>query len=421
MIASLSALGLYSFLHLTRYYLAACQRPEIVTSGVPTALEARLSEACRDFNDALEGKRGIWFTSRTQDATGPLIAAVACVVMGVLFRVDRLLASIDGWRYNPLALGLQFLVVALLLLTALNIRSLWRSLQSLLASIGMLPLARSFAPVARSGGDRPIWVRRLNLQSIDVHIQAIYVLHNINLLANEAAVADPADAGSFTEIKTLSEHYIEQLRGLLHVDLFRFRDQSLGLKVAMRATNTLIAKETLAFLHNFWVTSPLASPDVREDLDDGSESSGNKTPEAASPRIQLARLAEKFVALHYSSFILYGVRQIQNLLMFLSIGFVLLMASLNCYNAQAPLFIGRMLLILFLLLGGAIMFCLIGLEKDPVLSRMAGSDPGKLNSGFYLKLAAYGALPLLSLLASEFPSVSSFLLSWVQPSLQAFK
>jgi hypothetical protein len=52
---------------------------------------------------------------------------------------------------------------------------------------------------------------------------------------------------------------------------------------------------------------------------------------------------------------------------------------------------------------------------------MAGSDPGKLNGGFYLKLAAYGALPILSLLASEFPSVSNFLLSWVQPSLEAFK
>ncbi len=356
----------------------------------------------------------MWFTSRTQDATGPATVMLACVVAGVLFRVDRLVWSIDGLRYNQLAAGLQFLVTALLLLTCLHIRSLWRSLQSLLASLGMLPLLRSFAPVARSGGDRPIWVRRLNLQSVDVHIQAIYVLHNINLLAKEAVVADPSDARPLREIAILSDEYIEQLRTLLHIDPFRLRCHTLDLKTAMRATNTVIATKTFELLHNFWAASPLASPDVAED----AASAGDSKP---GPLIQMATLAEKFVALHYSSFIIYGVRQIQNLLLFLPIGFVLLMTSLNCYDSQAPLFIGRMLLILFLLLGGAIMFCLVGLEKDPVLSRMAGSDPGKLNSGFYLKLAAYGALPVLSLLASQFPTVSNFLLSWVQPSLEAFK
>ena len=115
------------------------------------------------------------------------------------------------------------------------------------------------------------------------------------------------------------------------------------------------------------------------------------------------------------------LRQIQNLLLFVSSGFVLLMISLNCYTIQAPQFTGRLLLLLFVIIGVATFSCLAGLERDTILSRMTGSDPGKFNSGFYLKIAAYGGLPALSLLASEFPSISNFLLSWVEPTLEALK
>jgi hypothetical protein len=59
------------------------------------------------------------------------------------------------------------------------------------------------------------------------------------------------------------------------------------------------------------------------------------------------------------------------------------------------------------------------LERDPIISRIAGSKPGELGAAFYLKLARYGALPVLGLLASQFPSISSLLLSWIEPALEA--
>jgi hypothetical protein len=420
-IASLGALALFTFVHLTRYYLAACQKPDVITSGLATALEERLREAWEDFNGALEGSRGLSFASRTQHSTALILFALAGGIMGFLFRVDRLMRSIDGPSYNLLALVLQLLVIVLLLLTCVHIRSLWRSLQSFLVSLGMLPLARSFKPVARSGADRPIWVRRLNLQSIDTHVQAIYELHNMTLLAKDALALDPSHCEYLAGLKTRSDEYGKAIKELLQVDGKRTRQETLNLTKAIRDTNKVIAKETFDFLHDFWSTSPLAGPEIGDNPDASGKSAAKDPTMAASPLDQLAGLGERFVALHYSSFILYGVRQIQNLLLFLSSGFVLLMISLNCYSIQAPQFIGRLLLILFVVIGAATVSCLVGLERDQVLSRMAGSDPGKLNTGFYLKIAAYGALPALSLLASEFPSISSFLLSWVEPTLQAFK
>jgi hypothetical protein len=44
-----------------------------------------------------------------------------------------------------------------------------------------------------------------------------------------------------------------------------------------------------------------------------------------------------------------------------------------------------------------------------------------LGIAFYLKLARYGALPVFGLLASQFPWISNFLLSWVEPTLAALQ
>jgi hypothetical protein len=116
---------------------------------------------------------------------------------------------------------------------------------------------------------------------------------------------------------------------------------------------------------------------------------------------------------------MYALRQIQNLLWFLSVGFLLVVISLNSYSFQSPQAIGRFLIFLFLLIGTVLWRCLARLERDPILSRIAGSASGELNAEFYLRLVGYGALPVLGVLTSQFPSISNFVLSWLQPTLEA--
>jgi hypothetical protein len=414
-VTSLGAMALFAFVHVTRLYLDACQKPGVAIEGLPPTLKDRVRKAWENFNGAVESPFGI----QRQNLKAMIPYALAGAVVGILFRVHRMTWSIDGLSYNVLALFLQLLLVVLLLLTCVHIRLLWRSLQSFLASLSMLPFARSFRPTDRSGADSPIWVRRLNLRSIDVRVQAMYVLHNMTILVPDALGLDPSHATYLLGLKTMTEYYGQRIQELLKVDR-RSREDTLYLTKAMRFASELIAEETLEFLRDFWKAKPLVGPEIAENPGAGAESVA-KQPTAPSPLDELAGLAQRFVTLHYSSFILYGVRQIQNLLLFLSSGFVLLMISLNCYTIQAPQSIGRLLMILFVILGAATFSCLAGLERDTLLSRISGSDPGKFNSGFYLKLASYGGLPVLSVLASEFPSISNFLLSWVEPTLEAFK
>ena len=440
LVTSLSALGLFQFVHLTRCYFAACQRPPVVTEGLSLPLAERLRQGWESFNLALESSFGLRLAARTRIAYRravacewgrasrikmfarilgrdpmfiPPVVLIAGLGVGFCFDVYARMRSIDDRPYNLLAFVLHLLVIGSLLLTCVHIRLLWHSLQTFLAALGALPIARSFEPVDQFQADRPIWVRRLNLQSIEIHIQALYVLHNMTLLGDGATALDTSIVKYIARLKTKYDQYRKDVENLVKVEK-RSRSATLKLTADMRNVNQEIAKDTFEFLLRFWEKNQLLGPELTE------RSDGDPRP-AENPLGQLADLAQQFVALHYSSFLLYAVRQIQNLLIFVSSGFVLLMISLNCYSIQAPQFIGRLLLILFLILATITVTCLVGLEKDPVLSHMGGSDPGKLNKDFYLKIAGYGALPVLSLLASEFPSVSNFLLSWVEPTLEAFK
>jgi len=64
---------------------------------------------------------------------------------------------------------------------------------------------------------------------------------------------------------------------------------------------------------------------------------------------------------------------------------------------------------------------LIGLNRGDVLSRVEKTEPGKVtwSSRYVLNLAVFAAVPLMTLIASESPAISSFLFSWLSPTLRA--
>jgi len=51
------------------------------------------------------------------------------------------------------------------------------------------------------------------------------------------------------------------------------------------------------------------------------------------------------------------------------------------------------------------------IRRDATLSLITDTSPGELGGDFWLKLLQFGALPLLSLLAAQFPEVANFLFS----------
>jgi hypothetical protein len=61
------------------------------------------------------------------------------------------------------------------------------------------------------------------------------------------------------------------------------------------------------------------------------------------------------------------------------------------------------------------------MHRDPTLSRMTSTEPGKLDTAFWIKFLAAGLVPLLTLMASVFPQAGRLLYSFVEPILQGLR
>jgi hypothetical protein len=133
------------------------------------------------------------------------------------------------------------------------------------------------------------------------------------------------------------------------------------------------------------------------------------------------RLAEEFVCLIY-------VGYLQNLLarmrtMVLSIVGVLagFAFSLAFYPYVPRPTIGISILLLVLVLGSAVALVYAGLERDATLSRITNTEPGKLSLGFWVRYGSFIGVPILGLLVAQFPAITDFVTSWIEPSLNAAK
>jgi len=60
-------------------------------------------------------------------------------------------------------------------------------------------------------------------------------------------------------------------------------------------------------------------------------------------------------------------------------------------------------------------------HRDSILSLVTQTKPGELGIQFWLRMGSLFALPLISLLVSQFPSLNNVLFSWLEPAVNALK
>ncbi len=130
-------------------------------------------------------------------------------------------------------------------------------------------------------------------------------------------------------------------------------------------------------------------------------------------------LAAEFVALRFVAVIRYISLQMRNMLAMMSFGFVLLVLALESYPFQPRERISWWILGTFIGLGASILYIFRGLSNDLILKRLTAARPGKLDIAIIWPALKFGVLPILTVLASQFPALSNFLFSWIEPALDS--
>jgi hypothetical protein len=172
-------------------------------------------------------------------------------------------------------------------------------------------------------------------------------------------------------------------------------------------------------LEAVWARRPLGA--VK--LDDETPHTPTAERYAAAAPDTLApwlRLAEDLVGSHVVIYLCHVFMYLRAFLSFVTVAMLLVLLACLSYPFQPQ----RMLMFLAwssiggVTIGSVIVF--VQLEHDEVLSRLSKTRPGKVSweRGFILRVVVYVALPLLGLVAAEFPSVGRVLFSWVGPALR---
>jgi len=403
-LAALFALALFCYVHMHRIYLAACQEPFVVTN-FETALKERLCTHRQSLRRHLRSRLGL---VRGIEWIYVVVVFLIAYIMGFSPNPIHKLSGVDGWPFNFLLVALQVVLLAALLQSCVQMSVLWLDLRSFLAALGTLPLADFFIARSKAQTNRPIWVQSLNLQSLSTLVRGPLVLHDMARLADQP-------------VREMYEQYRDAIIELFKYDQSAKRSDLLRRNRAASAKNLAITRTMLSqSILPHWRGTPLVGKVERADEKQVERDPAGQLGIRGEPS-QIPDLAQTFVALHFTPFLLYCVKQIRSLIWFLSLGFVALALSMNADSPQSPQLISRFLLVLFVVIATVLWRCLAGIERDPIISRIEGTKAGELNVEFYFKIVGYVALPVLGLLASEFPSIANFLLSWVEPTLTAVK
>ena len=135
----------------------------------------------------------------------------------------------------------------------------------------------------------------------------------------------------------------------------------------------------------------------------------------------LAANAEEFIGLVYIYAIQHVLMDIRSHILAFTFGYFFLLLALNAYPVAPHHSIMVMLILIFTGFVIAVVVTFSQMHRDSILSRTTSTEPGKLDFAFYEKLLSVLSVPVIGLLASQFPEISNFLFSWLEPSLQTLK
>lgn len=131
--------------------------------------------------------------------------------------------------------------------------------------------------------------------------------------------------------------------------------------------------------------------------------------------------AEEFVAIRYVSLIRAVLVNLRYLMIFVSAAFVLAIVSWNSYPFEPHQLVNWLFTLLLVALGLGIIGVFAQMHRDPILSRITHTTPNELGLDFWFRIASFGAVPVLTWFAYNFPEVGGTLFRVLRPGMDLMK
>jgi hypothetical protein len=349
----------------------------------------------------------------------------------------------EHYLFGRLYEALFCLVVSLMLSSGFRLGQIWTGLRRLLRELERSPIryafsrlkGESWSPIWQSGGQEDEWTNmarsfevmkqiRLGDNALDPKLRkgigsaetleaigsaetlrdTIVNLMNLRPGKRGAAPAVPRD-GKGTAKPQTDREFFRLLQGY-------FSDIQVRLATVLN--------NALGVLQKHW------DKHCYGDAGEGEQNDDNKVvvhcaTEKPDEGAQQVRRLEEYVALRYVAFIRGTLGHVRHLLIFLAVSFSLVLLSLNIYSFEPHQSLVWSLTVIFGVIGLLAMGVLMEAYRNQILSRISGTKANELDLSFYVRVISLGAAPLFTLMATNFPSIGRFLLSFFQPGLEGLK
>jgi hypothetical protein len=342
--------------------------------------------------------------------------------LAIVFAVDVPIRSLGARRYSIFVCLFIDACASLMLANAWQLLHVWLSLRQLLTFLNRLKLRRSMATFLEITWGS-VWKISGNVFEMRYKL-LVNQLDCVTHLQNSIKKVSPSHCDylnldrckdSFCRLNEARTSFAEWYSKIWnHPNVC---DQS-KLK-ALQACLAETAGNLLAFvLIPAWrrEDGPLFYRAASED--DGKAEEISAAAAHLEPHI---RFAEQLVCFVYLGFIQNILGRMRSLVMGILWMFVAATVSMASYPFDPRPVISAAMVVLFLALGTIIVFVYAQMHRDPILSLVTNTKPGELGADFWLKLAGFGAGPVLGLVATLFPEVTDFLFSWIQPGMSSIK
>jgi len=147
----------------------------------------------------------------------------------------------------------------------------------------------------------------------------------------------------------------------------------------------------------------------------------DKSKEQKPCEPSFVQLAEELIVIRYVALIRAVLINIRYLMLFVSTAFVLALIGWNSYPFQPHAFIDWCFTILLAILTLGFLWVFAQMHRNAILSRITDTTINELGWEFYLRIATFGAVPVLTWLAYQFPEIGGSLYKIIQPGLQVVK
>jgi hypothetical protein len=380
------------------------------------------------------------------DPASVMISVLVLLVCGNLAGIAPF-RTLEGRGYEVTLAILVALLLVFLVAGIIRMAGMWGHLRRLLQALNLFRLGSGFkalngfswAPLWRLGPGDGLVLRKLVRQQVET----VTKIEELKLLGSP----------DFSEeLKTHKQHVLEAWwqaeEHSTHLDTMsmllapihwfsQIREQGkrethlLGVYLKLRVMLARVTFQALAyaFTHNGSGDNveeggssdqAVAKAILPLQLLPATEQEKQEAREKAdlAERLQVCR---ELIASLYTNFIIVVLIRIRTLIVSVAGLYIFLLLALSIYPFQPRLGIRLSLMVLLGAIVGVVGKVYAQMHRDTILSYITDTRPGELGSDFWVRILAFVALPLTSLLASQFPEISSSLMTWLEPAMKALK